>query len=213
MQLKKTALLLACFSTMTFAKSSSKSRFEKLELFNKVLHIVETQYYRDVDTEKLVNGALKGMLNTLDPHSAFLDSKIFEKMQEDTKGEYGGLGIEVTQKDGVLIIVTPIEDSPAYKAGIKAGDKIVEINGESTLGITLEEAVEKMKGEINTTINLGVMRISEKDVRYFDVKRMIIKTRPVKSYVIDDYILIRLINFKRILQSLSFKLFVNIERS
>jgi carboxyl-terminal processing protease len=174
-----------------------RSRFEKLELFNKVLHIVETQYYREVDTEKLIDGALKGMLNTLDPHSAFLDEQVFTKMQEDTKGEYGGLGIEVTQKDGVLIIVTPIEDSPAYKAGIKPGDKIVEINHESTLGITLEEAVEKMKGEINSIINLGIIRKGEKEIRYFDVQRRIIKTKPVKSYALNNFILVRLNQFQK----------------
>lgn len=196
---------LAVSATIAFATpaiaeqktSENKSRFEKLELFNKVLHIVETQYYRKVDTEKLIDGALKGMLSTLDPHSTFLDKKIFQKMQEDTKGEYGGLGIEVTQKDGVLVIVTPIEDTPAYKAGLKAGDKIVEINHESTLGITLEEAVEKMKGDIGTAINLGIIRKGEKDVRYFDVKRQIIKTKPVKSYTLDNYILIRLNQFQR----------------
>lgn len=189
--------LLMTMANPIYAQKSEKSRFEKLELFNKVLHLVETQYYRDVDTEKLINGALKGMLSTLDPHSTFLDSKVFEKMQEDTKGEYGGLGIEVTQKDGVLVIVTPIEDTPAYKAGLKPGDKIVEINHESTLGITLEEAVDKMKGDINTKINLGILRRGEKEIRYFDVRREIIKTRPVKSYVLNEYILVRLSQFQK----------------
>ena len=103
----------------------TKSRFEKLELFNKVLFLVESQYYREVDVDKLIQGALQGMMNTLDPHSTFLDEDSFSKMQEDTKGEFGGLGIEVTQKDGALIIITPIEDSPAFKAGIKPGDRIV----------------------------------------------------------------------------------------
>lgn len=190
-----TSAILA-FSSPALA-NKEKSRFEKLELFNKVLHIVESQYYRKVDTEKLIDGALKGMLSTLDPHSTFLDKKIFEKMQEDTKGEYGGLGIEVTQKDGVLVIVTPIEDSPAYKVGLKSGDKIVEINQDSTLGITLEEAVDKMKGELGTVISLGVIRKGVKDIQYFKVKRQIIKTRPVKSYTLNDYILIRLNQFQR----------------
>ena len=109
-------------------EAAKKSRYEKLELFNKVLYLIESQYYREVDTEKLIEGAMNGMMNTLDPHSAFLDREIFAKMQEETSGEFGGLGIEVTQKDGLLVIITPIEDSPAYKAGIKPGDKIVEIN-------------------------------------------------------------------------------------
>lgn len=184
--------------TSLFASpASDKSRFEKLELFNKVLHLIETQYYRDVDTEKLIDGALKGMLGTLDPHSTFLDKKIFSKMQEETKGEYGGLGIEVTQKDGVLVVITPIEDTPAFKAGIKPGDKIVEINHESTLGITLEEAVEKMKGDLGASISLGIMRSGEKEIRYFSVKREIIKTKPVKSYTLNNYILVRLNQFQK----------------
>ena len=89
--------------------SENRSRFEQLELFNKVLHLVETQYYRPVSTEKLIEGALKGMMDTLDPHSAFLNKDYFEKMQNDTQGEFGGLGLEVTQRDGVIYIITPIE--------------------------------------------------------------------------------------------------------
>ena len=98
-----------------------KTRFEKLELFNKVLFLIENQYYREVDTEKLIQGALKGMMSTLDPHSSFLGKEVFSKMQEETRGEFGGLGIEVTQKDGVLVVTTPIDDTPAFRAGIKAG--------------------------------------------------------------------------------------------
>lgn len=199
---KKTAFLLATVGIISNinaaeAVNPEKSRFEKLELFNKVLHLIETQYYRDVDTEKLIDGALKGMLGTLDPHSTFLDKKIFAKMQEETKGEYDGLGIEVTQKDGVLVVTTPIEDSPAFKAGIKPGDKIVEINHESTLGITLEEAVDKMKGKLGDIINLGIMRSGEREIKYFAVKREIIKTRPVKSFVVNNHILVRLNQFQK----------------
>ena len=150
---------LASQSLPALAKDSNgKSRFEKLELFNKVLYLIESQYYRPVDTEKLIEGAIKGMMNTLDPHSTFLDEKVFSKMQEDTQGEFGGLGIEVSQKDGVLVVITPIDDTPAFKAGIKAGDKIVEINHESTLGLTLEEAVDKMRGKPGSKITVGVSR-------------------------------------------------------
>lgn len=189
--------LLVGVPTMA-AKKESKSRFEKLELFNKVLFLVESQYYRDVDTEKLIQGAIRGMMNTLDPHSAFLDDDVFTKMQEDTKGEFGGLGIEVTQKDGVLIIITPIEDTPAFRAGLKAGDRIVEINHESTVGITLEEAVEKMRGKMKEKIHLGIAREGEEKIKHFELKREIIKIKSVKSNLIDKkYAHIRLVQFQK----------------
>ncbi|EPZ52149.1 peptidase, S41 family [Bacteriovorax sp. BAL6_X] len=191
------ALMLTAFVAPVQAKETTKSRFEKLELFNKVIHIIETNYYRKVDIDKLIDGALKGMFQTLDPHSAFLDEEVFKKMQEDTSGEYGGLGIEVTQKDGVLVITTPIEDSPAEKAGLLPGDKIVEINNESTIGITLDEAVDRMKGELGTVINLGILRAGEKDIRNFKVKRQKIKTKPVKSFAVNNYAVIRLSQFQK----------------
>lgn len=193
----KIKLIIAIAIVLPIFAKETMSRYEKLEVFNKILHVVENQYYRDVDTNKLIDGALKGMLTTLDPHSSFLDAKVFKKMQDDTKGEYGGLGIEVTQKDGVLVIVTPIEDTPAFRAGIKAGDKIVEINGDSTLGITLNEAVDKMNGNPKTAINLGIIRKGEKEIRNFKITREIIKIKPVKSYVLGDYILIRLKSFQK----------------
>lgn len=195
--MKKILLVLMFLTFALPVQSKQESRFEKLELFNKVIHIIETNYYRKVDIDKLIDGALKGIFQTLDPHSAFLDKEVFKKMQEDTSGEYGGLGIEVTQKDGVLLITTPIEDSPAEKAGLLPGDKIVEINSESTIGITLDEAVDKMKGELGTVINLGILRSGEKDIKYFKVKRQKVKTKPVKSYVVNDYVVIRLSQFQK----------------
>ncbi|OFZ24045.1 MAG: hypothetical protein A2202_07625 [Bdellovibrionales bacterium RIFOXYA1_FULL_36_14] len=178
--------------------AATKSRFEQLELFNKVLFLIESQYYRNVDTEKLINGALRGMMNTLDPHSNFLEKKVLEKMQEDTKGEFAGLGIEVTQKDGVLVIITPIEDSPAYKAGLKSGDQIVEINHESTLGMTLQEAIDLMKGEPETDIKIGIRRDNnDEGLKNFTIKRKIIKIKPVKSELLDnEYLYIRLSQFQ-----------------
>ncbi|MBF0300369.1 MAG: S41 family peptidase [Oligoflexia bacterium] len=176
---------------------NSKSRFEYLELFNKILFMIETQYYRDVDTGKLVQGAIKGMMETLDPHSSYLDKEIFNKMQDDTSGEFGGLGIEVTQKDGVIYIITPLDDTPAYKAGLKAGDKIVEIEHESSLGLTLEEAVKKMKGEIGTKIILGIIREGVSGIRQFEIVREKIKTKSVKFELIDNnYAFIRLTQFQ-----------------
>ena len=178
--------------------SATKSRFEKLELFNKVLILVESQYYRDVDTEKLIQGAIKGMMSTLDPHSAFLDQEVFKKMREDTQGEFGGLGIEVTQKDGMLIVITPIDDTPADKAGIKAGDKIVEINHESTVGITLEEAVEMMRGKPGSKVNVGIVREGVEGIKNIVVERKVIRLKPVKSALVDkNYMYIRLTQFQK----------------
>jgi carboxyl-terminal processing protease len=160
--------------------TENRSRFEQLELFNKVLHLIETQYYRPVNTEKLVEGALKGMMDTLDPHSAFLNKDFFEKMQNDTQGEFGGFGLEVTQKEGVIYIITPIEDTPAHRAGIQPKDKLVEINHEPILGMSLEQAIEKMRGKIGEKIHLGIVREGSEGLKNFTLEREIIKVKPVK---------------------------------
>ena len=120
-------------------------------------------------------------METLDPHSAYLSKDVFTKMQEDTKGEFGGLGIEVTQKDGVLIVITPIDDTPAYKAGIKAGDKIVEIDHESTVGLSLEKAVERMRGKTGAKISLGIVRDGIEGIKQYEEKRAIVKMTAAKS--------------------------------
>ncbi|MEE2671851.1 MAG: S41 family peptidase [Bdellovibrionota bacterium] len=176
----------------------SKSRYEELELFNKVLYLIENKYYRDVDTKKLIEGAIKGMMDTLDPHSAYLGDEVFKKMQDDTDGQFGGLGIEVTQKDGVIYVVTPIEDSPAYRSGILSKDKIVEINHESILGYTLDEAIDLMKGKQGSKIHLGIVREGEKGIQHFELKREIIKVKSVKSALVKkNFAYIRLIQFQR----------------
>ena len=182
----------------SLAEDAKKSRYEKLELFNKVLYLIESQYYREVDTEKLIEGALNGMMNTLDPHSAFLDKEIFVKMQEETSGEFGGLGIEVTQKDGLLVIITPIEDSPAYKAGIKPGDKIVEINHESMIGVSLEQAIDHLRGKTKSKIVLGISREGVDGIKNFELTREIVYLKPVKYELLkDNYAYIRLTQFQK----------------
>ena len=178
--------------------SENRSRFEQLELFNKVLYLIETQYYRPVSTEKLIEGALKGMMDTLDPHSAFLNKDFFEKMQNDTQGEFGGLGLEVSQKDGVIYIITPIDDTPAFRAGIQPKDKLVEIDHEPIVGMTLEQAIERMRGKIGDKIHLGIVRDGEEGIKHFTLKRELIKVKPVKFELIDDrYAYIRLTQFQK----------------
>ncbi len=194
-------------SFSTFAKdpkvpapkiSENRSRFEQLELFNKVLYLIETQYYRPVSTEKLIEGALKGMMETLDPHSAFLNKEFFEKMQNDTQGEFGGLGLEVTQKEGVIYIITPIEDTPAFRAGILPKDRLVEINHEPVMGMSLEQATEKMRGKVGETIHLGMAREGDENLRHFTLKREIIKIKPVKYELLyDNYAYARLSQFQK----------------
>jgi carboxyl-terminal processing protease len=197
-------LLIVLFGWSSLAASApseealKKSRYEKLELFNKVLYLIESQYYRDVDTEKLIQGAINGMMGTLDPHSAYLDSDVFSKMQEETSGEFGGLGIEVTQKDGILVIITPIEDSPAFKAGIKAGDKIVEINHESMVGATLQQAIEKLRGKMKTKIVLGIAREGVDGLKNFELTREVVYLKPVKFELLqNNYAYIRLTQFQK----------------
>jgi len=190
--------LLVFVSFTSYAKDLQKSRFEQLELFNKVLHLVETQYYRPVSTEKLIEGALKGMMDTLDPHSAFLNKDFFEKMQNDTKGEFGGLGLEVTTKEGIIYIVTPIDDTPAFRAGIKSRDKLVEINHEPIVGLSLEQAIERMKGSVGEKVHLGVVRDGAEQVKHFNLVREIIKVKPVKHDLIDkNYVYVRLTQFQK----------------
>lgn len=185
-------------SSLSVPKQEDLSRFQKLELFNKVLHFIETQYYRKVDTDKLIEGALKGMMDTLDPHSSFLNKEFFQKMKNDTNGEFGGLGIEVTQKDGVVYVITAIEDTPAFRAGIQSRDKIVEINHERVIGLDINKVVEKMKGKIGEKIHLGVARDGEEGIIHFNIKREVIKIKPVKYELIDNnFAYLRLTQFQK----------------
>lgn len=185
-------------ASATSEETLKKSRYEKLELFNKVLYLIESQYYREVSTDKLIEGAINGMMNTLDPHSAYLDSEVFSKMQEETSGEFGGLGIEVTQKDGVLVIITPIEDSPAFKAGIKSGDKVVEINHESMVGSTLQQAIDKLRGKMKSKIILGIVREGVDGIKNFELTREIVYLKPVKFELLKDgFAYVRLTQFQK----------------
>jgi carboxyl-terminal processing protease len=178
--------------------TENRSRFEQLELFNKVLHLIETQYYRPVSTEKLIEGALKGMMDTLDPHSAFLNKDFFEKMQNDTQGEFGGLGLEVTQREGVIYIITPIDDTPAFRAGIQPKDKLVEINHDPIVGMSLDQSMEKMRGKVGEKIHLGVVRENYEGIKHFNLVRELIKVKPVKSELVgDQYAYIRLTQFQK----------------
>ena len=136
----------------------TRTAFKQLELFGNVLDTVERQYVTPVDDKKLIEAALDGMLTSLDPHSGYLSPDGFGDMQDQTKGEYGGLGIEITSEDGVVKVISPMDGTPADKAGIKAGDFITKVNGESVQGLTLDAAVDLMRGPIGSEIIITVVR-------------------------------------------------------
>lgn len=168
-------------ATPAGASSAPGNRYENLELFQKVLHFVENNYVDEIKNKDLVYGAIKGMLETLDPHSNFLPPEVFKDMKIDTSGKFGGLGIEIGMKDNVLTVIAPIEDTPAWHAGLKPNDRIVKINSESTKGMTLVEAVSKMRGKKGTDVTLSIYREGFDKYREIAITRDIIKIQAVKS--------------------------------
>jgi carboxyl-terminal processing protease len=176
----------AQYNFLPGARAAASDTYRQLNLFGDVFEKVRTDYVEKPDEGKLVEAAINGMLSSLDPHSSYMDAKSFRDMQVQTKGEFGGLGIEVTQEDGVLKVVTPIDDTPASKAGILAGDIITDIDGESVQGMTLNQAVDKMRGAVNTAVDLKVMRGAKKDVQDIKIVRDVIKIQSVRSHVEDS---------------------------
>ena len=190
-------ILLTLSSSVVGGDKDKPSKYEYLDLFSKALDIIEKQYYREVSIQKLMEGAIRGLLETLDPHSSYLDEESLEKMKKETSGKFGGLGVEVTAKDGVILVITPFEGTPAFNAGIKSGDKIVEIEHESILGIGLDEAVKKMHGKPGTKITIGVIRKGSEKMEQISLRREIIKVKPVKSQLLEKkYAYIRLSQFQ-----------------
>ncbi len=174
----------------------SQVTYEKLKVFSEVYALIKKNYVEDVDEEEILYGAISGMLETLDPHSSFLDPESFKEMKVDTRGEFGGLGIEITRSERAIKVVSPIEDTPAYRAGMKAGDLIIKIEDESTQGMGLLEAVKKMRGKPGTKITLTVFRKDHPKPIIVKIIRAIIKIRSVKWRMErDDVAYIRLIQF------------------
>ena len=155
-------------------------RYQDLQIFTKVLNFVQQYYVEEVDTKKLVYGAIKGMLQELDPHTNFLPPDLYKEFENETSGEFGGLGIEITVQNDVLTVIAPIEDTPAWEAGIQAGDKIVEVNGESTKGLSLAEAAQKMRGKKGSKVRMGIFRDGFDKPKEFVVQRGVVKVRSVK---------------------------------
>ncbi len=171
--------------------------YKELGLFREVMGIVQKHYVKDVTDKELVQGAINGMLQSLDPHSQYLNEEMFKELQVETKGEFGGLGIEITLESGILTIVSPIEDTPAYKAGLKPGDKIIKIDGETTKNITLLKAVKQMRGRPGTKVTLTIMREGFKEFKDYTLERAIIHVRSVKTQNLEKgYPYVRIASFQ-----------------
>jgi carboxyl-terminal processing protease len=174
-----------------------KESYEGLETFTNILAIVQKNYVDEVETKQLIEGAINGMLAALDPHSAYLTPDLYRELQVDTKGSFGGLGIEITNRNGVLTVVSPIEDTPAYRAGVKAGDQILKIEGEFTKDMTLVDAVKKMRGPKDTKVTLTLKRENLPELFDVTLTREIIKIQSVKSRMLEKgYGFIRVTQFQ-----------------
>src|SRR5487761_2060289 len=168
------------------AKAAAADTYRQLNLFGDVFERVRADYVEKPDDSKLIESAINGMLAGLDPHSSYMDPKSFRDMQVQTRGEFGGLGIEVTMEDGLIKVVAPIDDTPAAKAGIMANDIITQLDGEQVQGLTLNQAVEKMRGPVNTKVKLTVMRKGQDKPLEMSLTREIIRVRSVRSQVEGD---------------------------
>jgi len=176
--------------------ASSKETIKLLDLFGDVFDKVKRDYVEEVDDKELVESAINGMLSSLDPHSSYLNEKDFDEMRIQTRGEFGGLGIEVTMENGLVKVVSPIDDTPAYRAGLQSGDYISRIDGEAVMGTTLSEAVDKMRGKPGTEIELTVLREGENEPLTFNIERDIIKIKSVRARKEgDDVVYVRITSF------------------
>jgi len=182
----------------TIASKKGDDVYQQLELFAETISLVQANYVEEVKSKDLIYGALKGMLSSLDPHSQFMDPDTYNEIKVETEGEFGGLGIVITIKDDLLTIISPIDGTPADKAGVKAGDRIVKIDGVSTKGISLVEAVKKLRGEPATKVDLMILRETERKLMDFNIERAIIKIESIKeAKLIEDKIgYIRIVEFQ-----------------
>ncbi len=166
---------------LKISASEREKTYRELELFADALAIVQTQYVEHKSPQELIYGALRGLLASLDPYSQFMDPDEYKELIIDTRGKFGGLGIEISVRDGLLTVISPLADTPAWRAGIKAGDIIVKINGEITKGITLTEAVKKLRGKPGTQVNITVLREGAPKMLNFNITREMIKVKDIKK--------------------------------
>ncbi len=185
--MKKIIIVSTVFSLIFFSTTYSKNElYEKIDLFGEVLENIKKEYVDDIDQAEVMESAINGVLQSLDPYSAYMSPELFKEMQTDTRGEFGGLGIEIGMESGVVKVISPIDDTPAAKAGIKAGDYIVKIGKEQVQGKSLLEAVKLMRGPVGTSINLTVRRKNVKKPIEFTIIRRTIEVQSVSSKIIGD---------------------------
>jgi carboxyl-terminal processing protease len=178
-------IILLNVSSKVYSQNIDKL-YEKIDLFSEVLETIQNEYVEDVDQAEAMESAINGLLQSLDPYSSYMNQETFEESQSETSGEFGGLGIEVSMEAGVVKVITPIDDTPAARAGIKAGDYIVKINAEQVRGKTLMEAVNLMRGPVGTSIEITVRRKGLKKAKIFKITREIIEIKSVISKLIDN---------------------------
>ena len=183
---KKFLLYLLVFNLFFSALFAKNDLYEKIDIFGEVLENIKKDYVDDVNQSEIMDSAINGVLQSLDPYSAYMSPELFKEMQTDTKGEFGGLGIEIGMEAGVVKVISPIDDTPAAKAGIKAGDYIVKIGKEQVQGKSLVEAVKLMRGPVGTSIDLTVRRKNVKKPLEFKIVRKIIEVQSVTAKMIGD---------------------------
>jgi len=192
---KKTLILLAFLALLILGpygdsrvSAIDRTTYKGLKTFSEVLDMVDKNYVEPVETDKLLQGAINGMIKSLDPHSSFMTAEMYKELEVETRGSFGGIGIEITLQKDVLTVVSPIEDTPAYNAGVKAGDQIVRINGKSTKDITVLDAVKQLRGPKDTKVTITILREGMVKPKDIELTRSIISIKSVKSRVYDDHI-------------------------
>lgn len=199
--MKKALFILTVISVTLFVgggpiKSYAEDRYAELQIFSKILSLTQQYYVEEVDTKKLITGAIKGMLRELDPHTSYMPPDVYKDFESETAGEFGGIGIEISIQNGVLTIISPIEDTPAWKAGIKPGDKVVAIDGKSTKGYSLVEASSALKGKDGAKIILSIIRDNLDKPIDISITRGKVKIKSVKATALDDGVLyVRITSF------------------
>lgn len=192
-----TLVLIIGFGSQYRCSAEGETAYESIQLFTDVLKIVQTNYVEEVETKKLVYGAINGMLSSLDPHSSFLPPDMYKEMKIETKGSFGGLGIEISIKDGFLTVISPIEDTPAYRVGIKAGDQILKIEDKLTKDMSITDAVKRMRGPKGSKVTITIMREGFERPKNFTLVRDIIQVKSVKSKTLDyGYGYVRIAQFQ-----------------